>query len=227
MTYPDEAYLEFLRGCGVAPERLDRLDALRRLHADLVEANRATNLTRITDERAYWLLHVADSLSVGLVAPELLREPLTVADVGCGAGFPLLPLAWANPALHATGIESRRRKADFVRREIETLALSGCSVVAARAREAARLGAHAGRYDVVLARAVGAAHRLPRECRRLLRRGAGARIICYQSPAAVAGERGPAAREAAKFGLAVSESEIVSLPAGGGERQFLLFERRE
>jgi 16S rRNA (guanine527-N7)-methyltransferase len=217
-----KAVAEFLRRCGVTPERLGRLDVLRRLYDALVEANRTTNLTRITDEAAYWHLHVADSLSVGLAVPELLREPLAVADVGCGAGFPLLPLAWANPNLRITGIESARKKVAFVRRQIEALALANGSVVAARAREAARLPAHAGRYEVVLARAVARADKLIRECRALLRPGAAARIVVYKTPDAVAEERDLATRQAAKFGLAIRESQIIDLPAASGRRQFLI-----
>ena len=130
---------------------------------------------KYTDEDVYWVLHVADSLSVGLAMPELLREPLTVADVGCGAGLPMLALAWANPELRLTGIEPRRRPAEFVRRQIEALGLTHCSVLARQAREAGRLPEHTGRYNVVLARAVGPAGKLIRDARRLLRAAPGAR----------------------------------------------------
>jgi 16S rRNA (guanine527-N7)-methyltransferase len=212
----------FLRRCGVAAERLKALDALRQLYEALLDANRAANLTRITNEADYWNLHVADSLSVGLVVPELLRDPLAAVDVGCGAGFPMLPLAWANPNLRITGIESGHKKAAFVRRQIGALDLGGASVVAGRAREVARLPAHAGRYDVVLARAVGPAAKLIRECRGLLRPTGGARMVFYKTPAGIEAERGLAAREAAKFRLALYESQVIALPQARGTRQFLI-----
>lgn len=217
--------LGFLRRCGVAAGRLERLSELRRLYEALLHANRTTNLTRITDEGDYWILHVADSLSVGLVMPELLREPLVVADVGCGAGFPTLPLAWANPALRITGIESRHRKAEFVRRQIDALGLANARVAAGRARELARTGDHAGRYDVVLARAVGPAPKLIREARGLLSGGPGACTVLYKTPAALRDEGGLAAREAAKAGLTLGASEVIELPDARGRRQFLLAAR--
>ena len=220
-----EKLAEFLIRCGVRPERAADLSAMERLYRDLVAANRTTNLTTVTDEADYWNLHVADSLAVGLVEPELLSGPVEAADVGCGAGFPMLPLAWANGELRVTGIESRGRKAEFVRRQIEAMGLAHAAVVAGRAREVARLGDHAGQYQAVLLRAVGQAGKLIRECRGLLAPTAGAKLIFYTTPAAAAEQRGEAAREAAKFGLVLRESDVIALPAGSGSRQFLIAER--
>jgi 16S rRNA (guanine527-N7)-methyltransferase len=220
-----DLFREFLRKCGVSDERVGDLSTLTRLREDLVEANRATNLTRIVDEDGFWWRHVADSLSVGLVMPALLREPLAVADVGCGAGFPMLPLAWANPRLRVTGIESRGKKARFVQEQIDRMGLEHCETVAMRAREAARLPEHQGRYDAVLVRAVGAAGPMVRECRRLLGASASSAMVFYKTPDAVAVEREAARREAGKFALEVAESEVLSLPESVGVRQFMLVRR--
>ncbi|NQT88555.1 16S rRNA (guanine(527)-N(7))-methyltransferase RsmG [bacterium] len=214
---PSEAVRAFLRSCGGAGP----LDAMARLQADLAEANRSMNLTRVAD---FWVGHVADSLAVGLAVPELLSEAMTVADVGCGAGFPLLPLAWANAELWAVGFESRQKKADFVAREVGRLGLSNASVEPRRAREAARLEEHAGRYDAVLLRAVGPAGELVRECRGLLKPGGV--LIHYKTPQAVQAELPLAEREANKYGFTIATSDVIELPEGGGARQFLLMHRR-
>lgn len=197
---------------------------MRRLCADLRAANARTNLTRLTDEEAFWALHVADSLLVGRVAGELLTEPLTVADVGCGGGFPLLPLAWANPRLAAVGIEPRRKKADFVAAEASALGLDNVSVVPLQAREAGRDAAHRGRYDAVCLRAVGPAARLIRHCRTLLRITAGARMIFYKTPAGVKSELKAAEGEARAHGLSASVSPVLALP-DGQQRQFIIMAR--
>jgi 16S rRNA (guanine527-N7)-methyltransferase len=220
-----ERLAEFLIRCGVTPRRAADLSALERLYRDLVAANEATNLTAVTAEGDYWHLHVADSLAVGLAVPELLAGPVTAADVGCGAGFPMLPLAWANGELRVTGIESRGRKADFVRRQIAAMGLPHAAVVTGRAREVARMPDHAGQYQAVLLRAVGPPGKLIRECRGLLAPAAGAKLIFYTTPAAAAEQHAEAAREAAKFGLSLRESQTISLPAGSGDRQFLIAER--
>jgi 16S rRNA (guanine527-N7)-methyltransferase len=216
--------IEFLRRCGVTEARLADLSAMERLRADLVKANRSTNLTRITSDDDFWLLHLADSLAVGTAAPELMTEALSVADVGCGAGFPMLPLAWANPALAVTGIDGRGRKIEFVQRQIESLGLARCRAVAGNARELARLPEHAGSYDVVLLRAVAAPGKLLRECRALPRPGG--KIIFYATPASADDQREISRREAGKFGLDLAEPPTIALPGGAGQRRFVIFTRR-
>lgn len=219
---PDEL-TSFLSRCGVPAGRLAEVSALDRLHSALLEANRTTNLTRITDEEAFWLLHVADSLAVGLALPALLTERWAVADVGCGAGFPILPLAWANPRLAITGIDSRGRKIEFVRGQIASLGLERCRAVAGRARELARLPEHAGAYGAVLLRAVGAPPKLLRDARALA--APNGRIIFYATPAAADEHRETSEREADKLGLAMTESPTLALPRDAGERKFILFTR--
>lgn len=210
-----------MRTCGVPARAVADLGILKTLFADLCAVNERTNLTRITDWDDYWYRHILDSLAVGQVVPELMASSLRVADVGCGAGFPLLVLGWANASLCITGIEPRSRKAAFVRREAEMLGLDNCTVLATQAREAGRLGEHRHAYDVVLLRAVGSVGRMVRECRGLIRPGPGSRLVFYKTPATVCEETRLAEREAAKFGLRATYSEPIQLPAGGA-RQFII-----
>jgi 16S rRNA (guanine527-N7)-methyltransferase len=227
MGEPASQWRAFLIRCGLAEARLADLGTLERLYRDLVAANEQMNLTRITQEADFWHLHVADSLSIGLAAPDVLTAPLTVADVGCGAGFPLLVLAWANPAMRIVGFESRRQKANFVVEEIAALGLTNAWAVAARSREAARTADHAGIYDVVCARAVGPVERVWRESRELLKPRPGARLIAYKTPAAIADERLGIERIAGRHHLEVQLSEEILLPGGAGRRQFVTLRRTD
>ncbi len=70
----------------------DKTIALVDKHLALVlEANKTTNVTRITDPDEAQMLHIEDSL-IGL--PEVLAAPEgKMADMGSGAGFPGIPLA--------------------------------------------------------------------------------------------------------------------------------------
>lgn len=217
--------LEFMRACGVPPARLAETAVLDRLYDDLAAANEVTNLTRVIGPAEYALLHVLDSLLVGRAVPELITDALLVADVGCGAGFPLLPLAWANPRLRLVGIESRGKKVAFLQREIAALGLASASAVTLRAREAAHLPQHAGKYDVVLLRAVGPAERMLKECRGLLSEAPQAKIVFYKTPAAIEEELPLALREAEKFRLKLDTSDVFDLPESAGKRQFLLAHR--
>lgn len=216
------ALRNFLDELGLAGRSLDTIGQLYR---DLVAANQKTNLTRITDEADFYFRHVADSLAVLSICPELLSEAApTVADVGCGGGFPILPLAWANPSLRICGIECRPKKTAFIAEEIQRLGLPFASVETAQVREAAR-GAHGGQYDVVVLRAVGESGKFLREVRGLLKADAPGRIINYKTPSAVEVERAVTAREAKKFGFTVIETSPFELPLNMGTRCFVILER--
>ena len=212
----------FLLRAGVVAREPGDVELLGRFFAGLQETNSTTNLTRILTERDFWVKHVADSLALGAVLPGLMVEPWRVADVGCGGGFPMVPLAWANPRLRITGIEARNRKAEFVAGMCEQLGLQNCSVLPVQAREAGRTADHAGSYELVVMRAVGPPERMLRPCRQLLLRDASAAIAFYMTPRAIAEERGTALREAEKYGFSLRVSEMIDLPYGAGARQFLI-----
>lgn len=216
----------FLRHeCGLRESQTAQCDPLRQLHHDLCEANRSTNLTRITDWSDFCVRHIADSLAVLRVLPELADDAaalaLSVADVGCGAGFPLFPLLWIQPRLAIVGMESRVRKVEFVEAEIERLGFPNARSLQGRARELARRDECREHFDIVLLRAVASAAGALRECRRLLH-GSGT-IVCYKTPDAVHREWPDAAREAGKYGFTVDCSNPFDLPDDAGSRQFIVF----
>lgn len=217
--------LEFCLNCGLRRERIADVATLETFFRDLQVANTRTNLTRILAPDDFWIKHVADSLAAGREIPEIGVAAYRIADVGCGAGFPLVPLAWAHPHLQLTGIESRKRKANFVATEARSLGLDNVSVVPRRACEAARLDGVRGEFDLVFARAVGPADRLICECCGLMASGVGARMLFYKTPAGVEREIAAAQREAHRHGLVVRTGEAFELPRGSGHRQFLLVQR--
>ena len=61
----------------------------------LISENQKYNLTAIKEHEAIIYKHFVDSLLLSAHIP----ENNTVIDVGCGAGFPSLPLAIARPDL--------------------------------------------------------------------------------------------------------------------------------
>lgn len=127
-------------------------DALYRLTEIMLETNKSMNLTAIKDEKAVIVKHYVDSL---LASPYIL-EGVTVLDVGCGAGFPTLPLAIFRPDLRITALDSTAKRIAYVQKTAETLGLTNVTAIAARAEELAQDPKHRERYDVVTARAVAA-----------------------------------------------------------------------
>ena len=167
--------LAFLKRC-VPSEQFDRfLRACSAFREILYETNRTMNLTRIP-ESEYWSKHIADSVSI---AP-YLKGKFNLCDVGCGAGFPSLPLAAAFPELQVTAVDSTRKKIDFVLRAAETMGLGNLEALHARANELAHEEDYNRHFDLVTARAVGDSVKLVREVSGLLRKNAC--LYVYRTP---------------------------------------------
>ena len=81
-----------------------------------------------------------------------------VADVGSGAGVPGIPLAIAEPQRHFTLIDSRGKRAAFLRHVQGLLELSNVSVAHGRVEDMK----DAGPFDTLLVRALAPLDELPR-----------------------------------------------------------------
>ena len=127
-------------------------DSLYRLTEIMLETNKSMNLTAIKDEKSVIVKHYVDSLFVSAHIP----EGATVLDVGCGAGFPTLPLAIFRPDLRITALDSTAKRIAYVQKTAKTLGLTNVTAIAARAEELAQDPKHREHYDVVTARAVAA-----------------------------------------------------------------------
>lgn len=221
----DKEIEAFIHSCGV--DANCDFSRLERLYELLVAANELTNLTRVTDRDDYWVRHVADSLSLGRVCPEIFSAGcrLKIADIGCGGGFPILPLACVNGQLDITGIECRGKKTQFITDAARELGLANVKVLTAQAREAGRAADHSGKYDIVLMRAVGESGEMLKEVKGLVSAKPGSRIINYKTPQCEEREKTLLEREAGKFGFDIVESSPFELPCGGGDRQFVILQR--
>ena len=67
----------------------------------MIEKNKVMNLTRVTDFEEAVQKHFVDSLSIGLLQDVSLQKN-RILDLGCGAGFPGIPLKimWPDNELH-------------------------------------------------------------------------------------------------------------------------------
>lgn len=115
----------------------------------MLEQNQLFNLTAITDPKKIVLLHYADCAALALRLPKGAK----VVDVGCGAGFPTLPIGILRPDVTVLGIDSTGKKVDYVNRAAALLGLSGVRAEVARAEDFARTEARES-FDVATARAV-------------------------------------------------------------------------
>jgi 16S rRNA (guanine527-N7)-methyltransferase len=122
----------------------------------LIEENKHTNLTRITEPNQIRIRHFLDSLAVLPVLDKLAgnKSSLRIADVGSGAGFPVLPLAIVRPEWKFTSIEATGKKVNFQKKVVSELGLKNVTVINVRAEELAHTKQFREKFDASLARAV-------------------------------------------------------------------------
>lgn len=121
------------------------------LHA-LLQANTQINLTRDVALPNAIVRHVIEPLAVWqALTPSI--PPGALIDVGPGGGAPGLPIAAANPTLPVTLIESRERKATYLRETVTRLGLSEVITQHGRA-EAFGRGEGRERFAVATTRAL-------------------------------------------------------------------------
>ena len=109
----------------------------------LLRWNKTLNLTSIAGLEEAVLRHYCESLFVGIHLP---TRPVSVLDLGSGAGFPGIPMAILRPDCRFTLAEAHQRKAVFLREA--TRHLSNVRVAACRAEKIE------GAFDWVVSRAV-------------------------------------------------------------------------
>ena len=114
----------------------------------VVEQNQVMNLTAITEPAQVAKLHLLDSLT--LLALEDLKGK-KIIDVGCGAGFPGVPVKIACPEAELTLLDSLGKRMQWLETVLPTLGVDA-ECVTARAEEA--VASRRETYDFATSRAV-------------------------------------------------------------------------
>lgn len=118
----------------------------------MLEVNKSMNLTAIKDEKAIILRHYADSLAIS----EYLTIGANIIDVGCGAGFPTLPLAIFRPDLKITALDSTAKRIQYVKDTAKLVGLENVDAISDRAENLANDIMYREKFDHATARAVAA-----------------------------------------------------------------------
>lgn len=113
----------------------------------LVSENEKYNLTAITEHDEVWCKHFADSM----LGSKFVPHGASLVDVGCGAGFPSVPLAIARTDIRPTLVDSLTKRVNFCTELCRKVGVSA-NVVHARAEDFAKDNRQ--RFDVAVARAV-------------------------------------------------------------------------
>ncbi len=132
----------------------------------MLQVNRVMNLTALDTYEKIIPLHYADCAMMAMRIPQNAK----LVDVGCGGGFPTLPLAILRPDLHITAVDSTEKKIRYVADTAMTLGLS-IEAVSGRAEELAAQPAFRERFDVAISRAVARLNILDELCLPLVKPG--------------------------------------------------------
>ena len=114
----------------------------------VVDQNQVMNLTAITEPEKVAKLHLLDSISL-LTLQDLAGKK--VIDIGCGAGFPGVPVKIACPAAELTLLDSLGKRMNWLETVLPSLGIEA-TCLTARAEEA--VADRREQYDVATSRAV-------------------------------------------------------------------------
>lgn len=144
---------------------LERFELLAQM---LVDWNTRVNLTAITAPDEIVIKHFLDSLSP--LAHIDLKSGAKVIDVGCGAGFPGLPILIARPDIKITFLDSIEKKLKFIESFLKEAELFG-ETLHERAEVIGKQEEHREQYDAAFTRAVAPLNILAEYCLPLVKVG--------------------------------------------------------
>lgn len=135
-----------------------QIDTLCRFGEALIEKNAVMNLTAITEPSAVAQLHFLDCIAL-LNAADFHGK--RVIDVGCGAGFPGVPLKIAEPSIRLTLLDSLAKRMNWLSETLPALGVDA-EIITARAEEFA--AQRREQYDLATSRALARLNVLAELC---------------------------------------------------------------
>ncbi len=196
----------------------EQINQFLKFYEMLIEKNKVMNLTAITEFEDVVEKHFLDSLS--LILSVNLNKPLTIIDIGTGAGFPGIPLKIAFPELQILLVDSLNKRIVFLKEVIDLLALKKCKVLHARAEDLAVQAGYREKFDICVSRAVANLSTLSEYCIPFVK--VGGQFISYKS-----GECEDEVINAKKaiFLLGGRKKDIFKFSLGENSRSLILLEK--
>ena len=117
---------------------------------ELLQWNAKKNLISENSSQEIITRHFLDSLT----ALQFIQKPnARIIDVGCGAGFPGLPLKIALPTLELYLLETNRKKVSFLKHIIRLLNLTDTFVLHDRVENIIKTDLWKEKFDILISRA--------------------------------------------------------------------------
>jgi 16S rRNA (guanine527-N7)-methyltransferase len=205
------------KGIVLSQQQMDQFDLYFNL---LVEWNEKMNLTSITEQKEVYLKHFYDSISAAFYFD--FSKPLSICDVGAGAGFPSIPINICFPHLRISIVDSLQKRISFLSNLTKELGLQNVHLFHDRAETFGQNKEHRESFDVVTARAVARLSVLSELCIPLVKKDG----YFIAMKAAAAKEELEAGEKALQIlGGKVQHIHSFELPLENSERTILVIEK--
>jgi 16S rRNA (guanine527-N7)-methyltransferase len=206
------------KGIFLSPRQLEQFELYYEL---LVEWNEKMNLTAITDKPEVYLKHFFDSISPAFYYD--FTQPMSICDVGAGAGFPSIPLKICFPHLKLSIVDSLQKRITFLNHLASKLELQDVAFYHDRAETFGRKEGIRESFDMVIARAVARMAVLSELCLPLVKVN-GTFIAMKAAAAQEELEQGKTAIKV--LGGEINRTEQFTLPIEQSERTIIFIEKK-
>lgn len=151
-------------------------DQLIKFNDLMLEYNKIHNITSITNEDDIIIKHFIDSL----LPINIFKDNTKIIDLGCGGGFPSIPLKISNKNLHITAVDSVQKKTNFVKIVSNELKFENFNVIHSRIEDLAFNKEYREQFDMVISRALAPMPTIIEYSSPFLKKGG--KIISYKGP---------------------------------------------
>lgn len=163
-----------------------------------LEENTKHNLISKNDEKFLYEKHFYDSLGIKLFFEKYNIIEGKILDIGCGGGFPCLPIAMELPQFNVLGVDSIRKKIASVETMRDKLGLKNLELAWDRVENIAQKD-----FDVVVSRAVADMAKISEYALPKLKKGG--YFVAYKSKKALE------ELEGAKSVINANKAEVVDI----------------
>lgn len=143
-----------------------------------LEENSKHNLISKNDEKFLFEKHIYDSLCIKFFFEKYGIKNAKILDIGCGGGFPSVPLAIEYPEMNITGVDSIRKKINSVQSIADKLDLKNIELICDRVENL-----RDRKFDIVISRAVADMAKISEYALPLLKKGG--YFVAYKSKKAI------------------------------------------
>ena len=182
-----------------------------------LEENNKLNLISKNDEKYLYEKHIYDSLSIKLFFDKYKIINAEILDIGCGGGFPCVPISIEYPQFKIVGIDSIRKKINSIENLKEKLELNNLSTICDRVENIKNK-----KFDIITSRAVADLAKICEYALPLLKKNG--YFIAYKSKKALI-ELENAKDVLTKYNAKVSEIIEYTLPMDDVYERYLVIIR--